>query len=316
MDPPASLRIERVQSSDTDARPQSGTGHGAIASRRVARLMFAAWWSHGIGRRSHVTRTVLRRRGTPGRGARERGPGGRRPPRHGVPIGRLRRPWHGRGRAAARRAGRHRRAAGGWQRRGRGDRRERLPRLDGAHRERHGRRPVRDRLGSEAEAAGRPQCLREIPARPRSQPDPARSGRHDPAVLALFLERARLRGRLGRTACALRQAAARTRPRPGDRLRGEWVSALAGDRGRLGAQCARVQGQARLCRGVHARRPCARSRRSVPQSGAREDAAPRRGAGPRCVLQGPDRRRDRAVLDVRAAGSSRGRISRNTTPSG
>ena len=89
----------------------------------------------------------------------------------------------------------------------------------------------------------------------------ARARRHDPAALALLVDRARLRGRLVRTAREVRQAPLADDLAPAIRFARGGVPAVAGHRGRLGAR----------------RRACSRTSRASRRSSCR--AAGRRDEG-------------------------------------
>ncbi len=92
--------------------------------------------------------------------------------------------------------------------------------------------------------------------------------RHGP----LPVSRARLRRRLGRTASALRQAAAGTSAGPGDSPRPRGFRRHRSDRTRLAGRRRRLPRATRLRRNVSAERPCAAAWRDVSQPGARRHA--------------------------------------------
>ncbi len=113
----------------------------------------------------------------------------------------------------------------------------------------------------EGEEAGRTQRLRPLAAGPARRADPAREGRHDPALLA------RTRGAFpaastAGSSCTRSTASCRSRPcsrrRSATREQGFPLSPVIADD--WGRSVPALQGQARLRRGVHARRARAGAR--------------------------------------------------------
>ena len=229
----------------------------------------------------------LRGRSRPAGGALVRDPLG-----HGGP------PRDGRCRAPARGPGRDRRAQARWRRRGRRDRGQRRARLHGAGVRRPRRRPLRHGLGPGQRKADRPQRLGPRPAGADVRQGPAPSRRHDPAVLAVLVDRPGLRRRLVRAAHTVRPAADEGPPGAGDRVREGGRPGAAGDRRLVGARrspSSRTSpGSPRSSSPAASRRPRASRSPTRPSPTPSSSSA---AGGRDAYYRGEIRREDRGVLE-------------------